>query len=214
MIKVSRKEKLARSIIRKLKRLFPRERVFLFYRTKWQLLVAVILSAQCTDKQVNRVTARLFREYPKFHDYLRASESSRGVRKFEQGIFETGFYRAKTKSILGAAREINGRFGGRVPGTMEELLTLPGVGRKTANIVLENAFGVVVGIPVDTHVTRLARVWGLSREKDPNKIERDLMALIPKREWPGLSYRVIAYGRKYCSARKHDGTKCPIPHRI
>jgi len=194
-------------ILRKLKRLFPRERVFLSYRTRWQLLVAVILSAQCTDKKVNEVTARLFKKYPRFEDYLRVNP-----RAFERDIFATGFYRAKTKSILGAARMIQEQFGGRVPGTMEELLMLPGVGRKTANIVLESGFGKVIGIPVDTHVARLARAWGFSKERNPEKIERDLMRIIPRRAWPGLSYRMIAYGRAYCSARKHDGAKCPIPH--
>lgn len=197
--------KKAGRIVRVLKKMYPKSGAFLHYKNSWELLVAVILSAQCTDKKVNEVTETLFKKYPKFSDYLNARPG-----EFERDIRATGFYRSKTKNVLGAAREIETRFKGRVPHSMDELLSLPGVGRKTANIVLETAFGIVVGIPVDTHVKRLARLWGLSLNSDPNKIERDLMSVIPEKDWSGLSYRIVAYGREYCPAKRHDHARCPI----
>lgn len=192
-------------VVRELARLFPKAKVFLNYRTPWELLVAVMLSARCTDKKVNEVTESLFPKYRTVPDYADAKQIV-----FERNIHAAGFYRTKAKNIRNAARMVLEQFGGEVPRTMDELLMLPGVGRKTANIVLENAFGIVVGIPVDTHVGRLARVFGLSGETDPEKIERDLMGIIPKRQWRGLSYKFIEYGRAYCPARKHDHAKCPL----
>jgi endonuclease-3 len=175
------------------------------YRTPWECLVAVQLSAQCTDKKVNEVTARLFKKYRSLDEYVRADP-----RAFERDIFQTGFYRNKTKNILAAARMVKQKYGGRVPRTMEELLTLPGVARKTANVVLGNAYGVVEGIAVDTHVIRLSRQWGLTRHSDPVKIERDLMALLPKSEWMDWTYRVIEYGRTISPARKKDHSDEPL----
>ncbi|KKW17044.1 MAG: Endonuclease III [Parcubacteria group bacterium GW2011_GWA1_50_14] len=199
-----RKKKVAR-IVRELKKLFPRAKIVLRYSNNWELLVAVQLSAQCTDKMVNRVTEKLFKKYRKLGDYAHANP-----REFEKDIRSTGFYRNKAKNILASAKMIEGKFRGKVPRTMEEILTLPGVARKTANVVLGNAYGVVEGIAVDTHVKRLARVLGLSAEKTPEKIERDLMAIIPKKEWFAFTYRLIEYGRKYCVARPHDHVKCPL----
>ena len=192
-------------IAKALKKLHPKAKVFLEHGNPWELLVAVILSAQCTDKQVNRVTTALFKKYKRFSDYLRVNQSI-----FEQDIRSTGFYKNKARNVLSAAKIIHERFSDKIPKTMEEMLTLPGVGRKTANIVLANAYGIVVGIPVDTHVLRLSRVLGLSDEHDPNKVERDLMQLLPEKEWFGISYRLIQYGRDYCSARRHDHAKCPL----
>ncbi len=188
-----------------LKKIVPRARITLRYGNNWQLLVAVILSAQCTDKKVNEVTAKLFKKYRSLDDYVRADR-----KEFERAIHSTGFYRAKTKNILAAAKLIKERFGGKLPKTMTEMLTVPGVARKTANVVLGNAYGVVEGIAVDTHVRRLAKRYGLTTHDDPVKIERDLMALYPKKEWFSLTYRLIDYGRKYCPARPHDHAVCPL----
>lgn len=196
-----------RVALRKLSRLFPHAGMMLSYRNNWELLVAVELSAQCTDKKVNQVTPALFARYPKLDDYVAADP-----REFEQLIFQTGFYRNKTKNILAAARMVKEKFHGKIPKTMEEILQIPGVARKTANVVLGNAYGVVEGIAVDTHVKRLARVLGLSDEHDPNKIEKDLMDVFPKKEWFHATYLLIEYGRNYCPARKHDQTKCPLGH--
>lgn len=167
--------------------------------------MAVELSAQCTDKKVNEVTARLFKKYKTLGDYLRVAP-----RQFEKDIFQTGFYRSKTKNILAAAKLVQSMFHGRVPATMDELLLIPGVGRKTANVILGHAYGVVEGVVVDTHVRRLARQLGLSRHGDPEKIERDLMALFPKKEWFAVSRLLIAYGRAWCPARSHDHSKCRL----
>ncbi len=202
---LARRKKKATEIIKKLKKLFPRAKTSLNYGNNWELLVAVILSAQCTDKKVNEVTEKLFKKYKTLDDYVKASPE-----EFERDIKSTGFYRNKAKNILAAAKIIKEKFGGRVPRTMEEILTLPGVARKTANIVLGNAYGVVEGIAVDTHVRRLVRLWGLTKENNADKIERDLMQIIPKKEWFNFTYRTINYGRKYCPAKKHDHSKCPI----
>ncbi|OGY96858.1 MAG: endonuclease III [Candidatus Liptonbacteria bacterium GWC1_60_9] len=188
-----------------LKKILPQARISLRYGNNWQLLVAVILSAQCTDKKVNEITAKLFRKYRSLDDYVRADR-----QEFERDIHSAGFYRAKTKNILAAAKLVKEKFGGKLPKTMPEMLTIPGVARKTANVVLGNAYGVVLGIAVDTHVRRLAKKYGLTTHDDPVKIERDLMALYPKKEWFKLTYRLIDYGRKYCPARPHDHAKCPI----
>ncbi len=185
--------------------LVPDAGMILRYGNEWELLVAVILSAQCTDKKVNEVTAKLFRKYRTFADYLKARP-----KIFEQDVRPTGFYRAKTKNILAAARAVKERFGGKLPHTIEEMITIPGVGRKTANVVLGNAFGVVEGIAVDTHVRRIARSLNLTKENDPEKIEQDLMKLFPKKDWFRLTYRFIEYGRQFCPARSHDHAHCPL----
>jgi endonuclease-3 len=195
----------AKKTLEALKKLFPRVKPFLHFSNPWELLVAVILSARCTDKKVNEVTEKLFRKYRTLDDYLGANP-----KEFEREIKSTGFYKEKAVRILAAARLINTRFGGQVPRAMEALLQLPGVGRKTANIVLGAGYGVVEGIAVDTHVRRLARLLGLTDETDPDKIEQDLMKLIPKSEWVEFSYRLIEYGRQYCPARSHDHSNCPL----
>lgn len=204
-----RKQK-AREVARKLKKLFPKAKIALKYANNWELLVAVILSAQCTDKKVNEVTARLFKKYRKLDNYVRVSVSRRTIKEFEQDIRSAGFYRNKAKHILAAAKIIKEKYKGKIPRTMKEMLTLPGVARKTANVVLGNAYGVVEGIAVDTHVKRLSKKLGLTDHTDPNKIEKDLMALLPKKEWFDFTYRLIEYGRKYCPARPHKHDQCPI----
>lgn len=199
-----RREKAVK-IVAVLKKLFPKAKIALEYGNNWELLVAVILSAQCADKKVNEVTAKLFKKYRTLGDYGKAD-----LKEFEQDIRSTGFYRNKAKNILTAARIVKEKFGGKIPQTMEEILTLPGVARKTANVVLGNAYGVVEGIAVDTHVRRLSRLLGLTVENDPNKIEKDLMQILPKKEWFGFAHRLIDYGRKYCPARSHNHAACPL----
>ena len=199
-----RKSKAAK-IVKRLKELFPDTTIALNYSNNWELLVAVILSAQCTDKKVNEVTTKLFKKYRKLDDYVHADP-----KEFESDIHSTGFYHNKTNNILAAAKMVKEVFKGRVPKTMEELLQIPGVARKTANVVLGTAYGVAEGIAVDTHVIRLANLLGLTTEKNPVKIERDLMAILPKDEWIGFTYRLINYGRSYCNARPHDHAACPL----
>lgn len=201
---VERKKKAAK-IVKKLKELFPEAKIALHYSNNWELLVAVELSAQCTDKKVNEVTSVLFKKYPTLDDYVHADP-----KEFEQDIHSTGFYHNKTKNILAAAKMIKDEFGGVVPDTMRDILRVPGVARKTANVVLGMAYGVVEGIAVDTHVIRLTNLLGLTDHKDPVKIERDLMELLPQSEWMGFTYRLIDYGRKYCPARAHSHAQCPL----
>ncbi len=195
----------AAKIVATLKKLFPRAKIALDYSNNWELLVAVILSAQCTDKKVNEVTQKLFKKYRTLGDYVRASP-----KEFEKDIKPTGFFRAKTKNILAAAKMVKETFGGKIPKTMAEMLTIPGVARKTANVVLGNAYGVVEGIAVDTHVRRLSQKLGLTDYDDPVKIERDLMQLLPKSEWFNFTYRMIEYGRAVCPARKHECANHPL----
>jgi endonuclease-3 len=195
----------AAAILRVLKKLFPDTGTALSFRTPWELMVAVQLSAQCTDKKVNEVTMKLFKKYRKLDDYVNAKP-----REFERDIYQTGFYKNKTKNILAAAKKVKNNFGGKLPKTMEALLTIPGVARKTANVVLANAYGVSEGIAVDTHVKRLSNQLGLTKQKDPNKIERDLMALYSQKEWRGLSNRLIYYGRQYSPAQKKDHSGEPL----
>lgn len=195
----------AKKIVSALNKFFPKAKIALKYKNTWELLVAVILSAQCTDKTVNIVTEKLFKKYGTFEDYLYAD-----IREFEQDIRSTGFYRNKAKNILATAKIIKEKFGSKVPRTMEELLTLRGVARKTANVVLGNAFGKVEGIAVDTHVRRLSLKLGLTENTDPNKIEQDLMQILPKKEWFSFTYRMIEYGRKICPARKHECNNHPL----
>ncbi len=193
-------------IVKVLRKLFPHPTVALRYGSPWELLVAVMLSAQCTDKKVNEVTARLFRKYRTLEAYCRASQTA-----FEQDIFQTGFYRQKAKHILATAKRIRDVYDGTVPSAMEDLLSLPGVARKTANVVRNAAFGLVDGIAVDTHVRRLTRRWGLTTSTDPKRIERELMEILPRSAWKDFTLQVIEYGRTYCPAKRHDHAACPIP---
>jgi endonuclease-3 len=195
----------ALKIIRVLRKLFPHAKTALRYSNNWELLVAVELSAQCTDKKVNEVTRALFKKYRTLDNYVCARCS-----EFERDIRQTGFYRAKTRNILAAAKVVKEEFHRRLPKTMEEMLMIPGVGRKSANVILGNAYGVAEGIAVDTHVKRLARVLGLSDEKTPEKIEHDLMRIIPKKEWFATNYLLVEYGRSYCIARRHKHEFCPL----
>ncbi len=199
------KRQRARKIVQVLKQLFPQGKTALRFSNPWELLVAVMLSARCTDKKVNEVTEELFRKYRTLDDYQRADP-----KEFEREIRPTGYYKEKAGRILAAARVIKTRFGGQIPRTMEAMLQISGVGRKTANIVLGAGYGVVEGIAVDTHVSRLARVLALTDETDPDEIEQDLMKLIPKSDWPEFSYRLIEYGQQYCPARSHDHSNCPL----
>lgn len=198
-------KKRARKVVRVLDRLYPDTQVFLDHGSPWELVAAVSLSAQSTDRQVNEVTKRLFTRYRTVKEYAEADRE-----ELERILFSTGFYRAKARNLTRAAQVVLERFGGEVPQTMEELVQLPGVARKTANIVLQSAFGVVVGIPTDTHVLRFARTYGFSDETDPAKVERDLMAFFPKASWGRLSYQLVSYGREWCPARRHDHDAEPL----
>jgi len=192
-------------IVRILRETYPRSRTALDFSSPFQILVATILSAQCTDKKVNEITPGLFARYP---DPAAMAEAD--VGEFEERIRPTGFYRQKTKSLLGSARKIVADFGGEVPARMDDLITLPGVARKTANIVLSSGFGIAEGIAVDTHVKRLAGRMGLSKEKDPVKIERDLMKVVPRDAWLDFNYLLVNHGRALCPARKPRCSDCPL----
>ena len=200
---MEKKEKAAR-IIRELKKLFPQTKPTLTYNDPWQLLVAVILSARNTDKKVNEVTEILFKKYKSIEDYANAD-----IKDLEQNLNKLGLFRQKAKFIKETARIINEKHKGKIPKTMKELIELPGVGRKTANIILGNLYNIVEGIAVDTHVTRLSRLFGLTENKNPEKIEQDLMKLLPKTEWFDLTNRMIAYGRTYCKSFCKHAT-CPL----
>ncbi len=184
---------------------YPDATCALTHSSALELLVATILSAQCTDARVNIVTPDLFRKYRTAADYAKADP-----RTLEEEIHSTGFFRNKTKSIIGAGRVLVDRFDGRVPGTMDELLELPGVARKTANVVLGTWFKMAAGVVVDTHVHRIAGRLKLSRQPDPAKVERDLMSLLPPGAWIDFSHRIIHHGRKVCSARAPACDGCPI----
>ncbi|HEX5873630.1 MAG TPA: endonuclease III [Pyrinomonadaceae bacterium] len=194
-----------RDIIRRLKRAYPDAKCSLNYTNPFELLVATILSAQCTDERVNLVTADLFRKYRKPEDYLKVSP-----RELEKDIQSTGFFRNKTKSIQGTSKVLTEEYGGEVPHTMDELLELPGVARKTANVVLGNAFDVKAGVVVDTHVTRLSHRLNLSQQKTAEKIEQDLIPIVPKRDWVIFPHLMIAHGRKICKARNPLCDECPV----
>ena len=193
-----------------LKKLFPVANIELNFSNPLELLVAVQLSAQCTDKMVNTITEKLFKKYKTLEDYVRAGKTQKAVNEFERDIFASGFYRNKTKNILAAAAMIKKEFGGTVPDTMAQMLRLPGVARKTATVVLKEAHGVVAGVTVDTHVIRFVQRFDLSDYKNPVKIEQDLMVLLPKREWGSFTHRVIHYGRYMAPARVHDTSKDPL----
>ncbi|HYR62230.1 MAG TPA: endonuclease III [Actinomycetota bacterium] len=180
---------------RRLEREYPDAKTALNFSNPHEMLFATIMSAQCTDAMVNKVTAKLFPKYPTLEDYANADPLD-----LEADIKQTGFFRMKTKAIQGSARRLLEVYDGKVPDTMAEILTLPGVARKTANVVLGNAYGVVEGIAVDTHVGRLARRLGLTKEKDPEKVEHDLMKLVPRSKWLHVTYLFIEHGRKVCKA--------------
>jgi endonuclease III len=182
-----------------LRELFPVSTIALVHSSTWELLVAVILSAQCTDKRVNEVTKELFAKYRTLEDYASASQED-----MERAVFRCGFYRNKAKHIRGSAQRIIHEYGGVVPDTMDELLTLPGVARKTANVVLSNAFHKEEGIAVDTHVRRFSLRFDLTDFTDPRQIEGDLMQIMPQNEWWGFNHRLVEYGRAFCPARPHE----------
>ena len=188
-----------------LKKLYPEVATELDYKNPWQFMVAVQLSAQCTDKMVNRVTPALFARYKKFSDYLSADEN-----EFRTFIHSVTFANNKTRNILSAAKYVHEHFKGKLPKTIEEMVKIPGVGRKTANVLLGDLHGVSEGITVDTHVIRFAKRFDLSDYKDAVKIERDLMEILPKREWPHFTHRVIFYGRRMAPARKYDTANDPL----
>ncbi len=192
-------------VVRRLRREYPDAVCSLGHRTPLELLVATILSAQCTDKRVNLVTPELFRKYRSAADYVRVPQS-----EFERDIQSTGFFRNKAKNIKGCCQVLVEQYDGEGPNGMDKLVELPGIGRKTANVVLGTAFGVASGIVVDTHVGRISRRLGLSEHKNPEKIEQDLMTLVPKQDWIALSHQMIRHGRRYCTARKPKCDECPL----
>jgi endonuclease III len=191
------------AILAKLDEAFPNATCELNHKNAFELLIATILSAQCTDVRVNQVTQTLFKKYPDAKAFAYATPS-----ELEQEIRPTGFFRNKTKSVIGASKAILENFGGHVPRTMEEILTLPGVARKTANVVLGTAYGIPSGVVVDTHVQRIANRLDLTRNQDPKKIEQDLMQVIPKDKWIQFSHQIIWHGRRVCQARKPKCAEC------
>lgn len=194
-----------REVIRRLKRGYPGAKCSLNHSNPFELLVATILSAQCTDERVNLVTADLFRKYRKPEDYLKVPP-----RELEKDIQSTGFFRNKTKSIQGTAKMLTVQYRGEVPQTMDELLELPGVARKTANVVLGNAFDIHAGVVVDTHVTRLSHRLAFTQQKTAEKIEQDLIPIVPKKDWVIFPHLMIYHGRKICKARNPLCAECPI----
>ncbi len=201
---VARKKKRILQIMRKLRKVYPGVKCALDFSNPLQLLVATILSAQCTDKRVNMVTPALFKKYKTANDYAGADPE-----ELENLIRSTGFYKNKAKNIQGAARALLGRYGGKIPPRMEDLVTLPGVGRKTANVLLGNAFGIP-GLPVDTHMIRINRLLGLTGHRDPVKIEFDLMKILRPENWIEYSHLIIRHGRARCVARRPDCKHCEI----
>ena len=194
-----------RAIVTGLDEAYPAATCALKHENAFQLLISTILSAQCTDERVNQVTATLFKKYPDAKAFAYATPS-----ELEQEIRPTGFFRNKTKSIMGASKKIVEEFNGQVPQSMEQLLTLPGVARKTANVVLGTAFGIASGVVVDTHVTRLAQRLDLTKNEDPKNIEQDLMAVIPRDRWILFSHQLIWHGRRVCQARKPKCIECNL----
>ncbi|HEU4766529.1 MAG TPA: endonuclease III [Pyrinomonadaceae bacterium] len=194
-----------REVIRRLKRGYPDAKCSLNHSNPFELLVATILSAQCTDERVNIVTADLFRKYRKPEDYLKVSP-----RELEKDIQSTGFFRNKTKSIQGTSKMLAEQYEGVVPHTMDELLELPGVARKTANVVLGNAFDIKAGVVVDTHVSRLSHRLDFTQQKTAEKIEQDLIQIVPKKDWVIFPHLMIAHGRKICKARRPLCEECPV----
>jgi len=198
------KNKVTR-IIRVLSKEFPDAKTALKHRNPLEMLISTILSAQCTDAKVNEVTAVLFKKYKSPEDYAKAN-----IMQLQKEIRQTGFFRNKAKNIKGASAAIIESFDSQVPRTMDEILTLPGVARKTANIVLQNAYGVIEGIAVDTHVRRLSQRLGLTKNKDPNKIEQDLMQITPGKDWARITDLLIWHGRKVCNAQRPKCAECVL----
>jgi endonuclease-3 len=199
-----RKERVA-EILSTLARMYPGAQCALLHRDSWELLVATILSAQCTDKRVNEVTPGLFAKYPTPRDFaaVRAEVLANDIRS-------TGFFNNKAKSVVGAARRVMAEFGGVVPRTMEEMLTIPGAARKTANVVLGSAYGIASGVVVDTHVSRISRRLDLTKHTDPVKIERDLIKIVPREKWIDFSHEMILHGRALCMARSPECEECDL----
>lgn len=194
-----------KAILAALDRMYPGVTCALTHGNAWELLVATILSAQCTDKRVNEVTPGLFRKYPSIQDFANVSQE-----ELARDIRSTGFFNNKSKSVIGAARKILADFGGQVPRTMEELTTVPGAARKTANVVLGTAYGIASGVVVDTHVQRIAQRLDLTKNSDPGKIERDLMQAIPRDRWILFAHQIIHHGRALCVARKPRCAECGL----
>ena len=201
----TKKQERALDIVSLLKRMYPKARVSLDFTNPFELLIATMLSAQSTDVRVNIVTKSLFHKYPNPQAFASATQP-----EMERDVRQTGFFRNKAKAVIAASKSIVEKHGGEVPHTMEELTALPGVGRKTANVVLGNAFRTAVGIVVDTHVTRVSGRLGLTSNVDPVKIEQDLMKLIPQNEWTAFSHRLIQHGRQICIARKPKCRECRL----
>ena len=205
MAATTEEKRYAVKVIRGLKKMYPDVTCALVHESPLQLLVSTILSAQCTDKRVNMVTPKLFEKYPTAAHLAKAP-----IRSLEKLVQSTGFFRNKAKNIKACCAELTGRYDGQVPRDIDLLVELPGIGRKTANVVLGTAFGMATGVVVDTHVTRISRRLGLTAQKDPVKIERDLMAQLPKKEWIDFSHRLIHHGRAICSARRPACDECPM----
>lgn len=202
---INNQKQIFKKINKILKKLFPKIVPALRFSNQWELLVATILSAQTTDKKVNEITEKLFKKYKKLDDYVKAKLS-----EFEKDINGVNYYKTKAKAILENAKIIKTQYNGKVPKTMNELVRLKNVARKTANIVLSVGYDISEGIAVDTHVKRLSKLLGLTENTDPVKIEKDLMKIIPKSEWKNFNLRFVEYGRKYCPAKKHNHKKCPL----
>ena len=202
---VAERQARLREMLRRLDELYPNVSTPLLHRNPWELLVATILSAQSTDKLVNSVTPGLFKKYPTMRDFAAVRQEV-----LAQDIHSTGFFNNKARSVIGAAKKILADFGGEVPRTMEEMLTVPGAARKTANVVLGAAFGISAGVVVDTHVQRIARRLDLTKNTDPVKIERDLMKVIPKEKWITFPLQLIFHGRALCFARKPRCAECKL----
>ncbi|MCI0738177.1 MAG: endonuclease III [Gemmataceae bacterium] len=205
MLATAEKKRYARRVVKKLREAYPGVTCALVHRNPLELLVATILSAQCTDVRVNQVTPALFARYPTAAGFAAAD-----LAELEKMIQSTGFFRNKAKSIRACCEAIATRYDGQVPQDLDALVALPGVGRKTANVVLGTAFGLATGVVVDTHVTRVSRRLGLTKEKEPVKIERELMALLPRRDWVDFSHLLIHHGRQICIARKPKCDECVL----
>ena len=205
MPRTSDKKRYAGEVVRRLQRAYPEAACALHFRTPLELLVATILSAQCTDERVNLVTHDLFRKHTSAAAYAQAP-----LEDLKQDIRSTGFYNNKAKSIQACCQALAQRYHGKVPQEIDKLVELPGIGRKTANVVLGTAYGIASGVVVDTHVTRISRRLGLTEQKDAEKIEADLMAQIPPQEWIALGHRMIHHGRVCCTARKPHCDECPL----